>query len=317
MCFTESWEFDKTGNWLQFNKNGTIENRTHNASNEIQGIATHDKNGNMTVMPGQKGTYDAWNRLVEVRDTSDHLIARYDYNGLNQRIKKTAGSVVTTSFFNEDWQELESVTNNQLTAYVWGKRYVDDLVLRDNGSERLYSLADPNWNVVATTDASGVVQERMKYDAFGKVTWLDASFATKANSNYVWNRTFTGQVLDAETGLMLYRGRYYHTGLGRFINRDPIEYLAGDTNLYRYVGKKAPLFVKNRRIWSDTTKRLREMELLEAPKSKYRNERYTRCECLQTEDGTIGGNPLVLFGCRCLCGGVGIASCLISHRLPK
>jgi RHS repeat-associated protein len=95
---------------------------------------------------------------------------------------------------------------------------------------------------VALTDATGNVVERMKYDAFGKVTWLDAAFATKANSSYAWNRTFTGQVLDSETGLMLYRNRYFHTGLGRFINRDPIGYDAEDVSLYRYAGNRPLIF---------------------------------------------------------------------------
>jgi YD repeat-containing protein len=104
--FTETWNFDGTGNWLQYNKNGTVENRTHNRANEIQATCTHDKNGNMTVMPGLKGKYDAWNRLVEVRDSANVLLATYGYNGLNHRVKKTVGGVVTTSFFNSQWQEL-------------------------------------------------------------------------------------------------------------------------------------------------------------------------------------------------------------------
>jgi len=86
---------------VQYDKNGTVENRTHNKANEIQTIASHDENGNRTVMPGMKNKYDAWNRLVEVRDSSDVLIAKYDYNGLNHRIRKTVGGVVTESFFNE------------------------------------------------------------------------------------------------------------------------------------------------------------------------------------------------------------------------
>ena len=69
--FTEARNFDKTGNWLQYNKDGTIENRTHNAANELQGIATHDANGTMALMPGFKGKYDAWNRLVEVQDLTN------------------------------------------------------------------------------------------------------------------------------------------------------------------------------------------------------------------------------------------------------
>jgi len=200
----------------------------------------HDRNGNMTLMPGLKGKFDAWNRLVEVCDASDVSTARYDYNGRDQRIKKTTGDVVTKSFFNEKWQELESHTVQEASAsvYVWGVRYIDDLVLRQRGNERLYSLADPNWNVVALTNTSGMVQERMRYDAFGTVTWLDSAFATKTNSDFAWNRTFTGQVLDSESSMMLYRNRYYHAGLGRFVTRDPIGYEAKDVNLFRYVSNE-------------------------------------------------------------------------------
>jgi len=213
-----------------------MENRTHNVANEVQTTCTHDRNGNMTVMPGLQGKYDAWSRLVEVRNASNALLVTYAYNGANQRIKQTVSSTtITTSFFNENWQELESsVTTGQTTRYIWGTRYIDDLVLREKGSEKLYSFADPNWNVVALTDASGIMQERMKYDAFGKVTWMTAVFATKGSSSYDWNRTFTGQVLDAESGLMLYRNRFYHTGLGRFVQRDPIGYEGGGISLYRY-----------------------------------------------------------------------------------
>ena len=204
-----------------------------NETNEIQTSCTHDKNGNMTVLPGMTCKYDAWNRLVEVGSN-----IRYDYNGLNQRVKKTVAGITTTSFFNSQWQELESTdpgTAFPLTTYVCGQRYIDDLVCRERGSEKLYSLSDVSWNVVATVDAAGVVQERMRYDAFGKVAWMNAAFTTKANSAYAWNRTFMGQVLDNESGLMLYRNRYYHTGLGRFVTRDPVGYRAGDWNVYRYI----------------------------------------------------------------------------------
>jgi len=234
VALAESWDYDATGNWLTYDRNNVAENRTHNTANEIQTTCVHDKNGNMTVMSGLTCKYDAWNRLVEVGNT-----IRYDYNGLNQRVRKTVSGVTTTSFFNSHWQELDSVIFGTTTSYIWGLRYIDDLILRERGGEKLYSLADPNWNVVATTDALGMVQERMRYDAFGNVTWLDSAFVVKANSDDGWNRTFTGQVLDAETDLMLYRNRYYHTGLGRFITRDPIGYAAGDVSLYRYVRNAA------------------------------------------------------------------------------
>ena len=145
------------------------------------------------------------------------------------------GTSGSTSFFNSRWQELESVTSGTTSVYVWGSRYIDDLILRDRAEVRLYSLADPNWNVVALTDAAGAVQERMRYDAFGKITWLTATFGPKVSSGFAWNRAFTGQVLDTETDLMLYRNRHYHTGLGRFITRDPIGYEEDSANFYRYI----------------------------------------------------------------------------------
>jgi RHS repeat-associated protein len=223
-------------------QNGVKRARTHNAANELQNIAAHDANGNMTLMPALKGKYDAWNRLIEVRNTNDVLIAQYEYNALNQRIKKTVGSVVIQSFFNENWQELESKTGAELTTYIWGLRYVDDLVLREKATEKLYSIADPNWNVIAICDNTGDIQERYTYNAFGKRNVYNAIFVAQIESAFNWNRAFTGQVLDSKTGLMLYRHRFYHVELGRFVSRDPIGYLQQEFNVYRYV-RNSSIFV--------------------------------------------------------------------------
>ena len=65
--------------------------------------------------------------------------------------------------------------------FVWGVRYVDELVLRDrdttgNGTldERLYALQDANYNVTAITDASGAVVQRFGYEAYGRAEVLAA-----------------------------------------------------------------------------------------------------------------------------------------------
>ena len=79
----------------------------------------------------------------------------------------------------------ESLTPAQ--QYVWGKRYVDDLVLRDRDTtadgtldERLYSLADPNFNVVALAESDGDLVERYTYTAYGTPKVRDASFSIDA-----------------------------------------------------------------------------------------------------------------------------------------
>ncbi len=46
---------------------------------------------------------------------------------------------------------------------------------------------------------------------------------------------YTGQRYDTDTGLYYYRARYYHPGLGRFAETDPVGY-GPDVNWYSYVG---------------------------------------------------------------------------------
>jgi len=160
-------------------------------------------------------------------------------------VKKVITSSETRTFyFNNAWQCVEERIGAAVDqSYVWGLCYVDDLVCRNKNSERLYVLQDANWNVVALTNTAGVVQERYTYSAFGKLNLFDAAFNVRSTSTLGITRTFTGQVLDAETGLMLYRNRVYHPTLGRFIQRDPIGYHAGDVNLMRYVGNSTAVFV--------------------------------------------------------------------------
>ncbi|QDT00624.1 RHS repeat-associated core domain-containing protein [Adhaeretor mobilis] len=47
---------------------------------------------------------------------------------------------------------------------------------------------------------------------------------------------YTGRRLDPATELQLNRNRFYVSHLGRWVNRDPVRYLAGSNNLYEYVG---------------------------------------------------------------------------------
>ena len=80
---------------------------------------------------------------------------------------------------------------------------------------------------MALANASGGVQTEYTYEPFGKT-----SFAGSSNSS---SYQYTGRENDG-TGLYYYRARYYHPALQRFISEDPLEFAAGDPNLYAYVG---------------------------------------------------------------------------------
>jgi len=172
----------------------------------------------------------------------------YSYDGLNRRTLKTihigATGIVRHYYHSDQWQVLEermSTSTNANIQYVWGQRYVDDMVLRERDTtgsgtldERLYAMQDANWNVVAICDTSAAVQERYVYAGYGMQSFLTASYAP-STSSYIWIYLFTGREWEAEIGLLYCRNRHYHPLLGAWTQKDPIGYDGGDVNLYRYV----------------------------------------------------------------------------------
>lgn len=241
--FEQDWTLDGVGNWTTFNDNGTSQTRTHNAANEITNIpgaspttnTAHDAAGNMVrPMQGDDLTkhfhvkYDAWNRMTEISDNGEVLIATYDFDGLRRRIVETIadGDIVRVSYYNEAWQVLEvregGDTDNPLKQFIWDQRYVDSPIVRfhDAGTDgtiddTLYYLTDANMNVTALVDAdTGEVLERYAYDPYGKVTILDDDWAIDDGVSDVDNRVmYAGYHHDAETGLYQVRNRMYHPTL--------------------------------------------------------------------------------------------------------
>ena len=91
---TEAYTYDQVGNRLTSKE---AANWTYNQNNELQGYngATYqyDTNGN-TIQKNENGqvqnyVYDVDNRLIEVRDASNALLATYTYDPFGRRIKKT------------------------------------------------------------------------------------------------------------------------------------------------------------------------------------------------------------------------------------
>jgi YD repeat-containing protein len=143
---------------------------------------SYDDNGNLTDDGVFKYVYDAWNRLVEVtrRVDDETSVATYAYDGKNRRVKKAVsnsgveesdhdgGNTTAHYYYSNKWQILETRDgSNQATAqYVWGTRYVDELVFADinddpsasnvcdaddpNEADRRYFVhQDRNWNVLS------------------------------------------------------------------------------------------------------------------------------------------------------------------------
>ena len=104
---------------------------------------------------------------------------------------------------------------------------------------------DALYYVTAVVDEVGAaVVERYTYSPYGEPTILDANFSEDDNnqSDIDNEYLFTGRRRDPRTGLQINRWRYYHVPIGRWVNRDPIEYAAEDSNLYMYCKSNPALF---------------------------------------------------------------------------
>jgi RHS repeat-associated protein len=250
---TQSWDYDALGNWDSVTTDGTAQNRTANKQNEVTFLSSgttpgYDANGNVTQADtGLRMVYDAWNRLVAVKDAAGTTTLKtYAYDGLGRRVSETVGSTTTDLYYSAAWQVLEEkVGANTAERYVWSPVYVDAMVLRDrdtdgNGTldERVWVQQDANFNVTALVDGSGVVQERYAYDPFGAQTVLDANWSADADglSDVSFDQGFQGFSRDELTGWSEADLRWYSATLGTWTSLDPIRYAGGDVNLYRMEG---------------------------------------------------------------------------------
>ncbi len=140
-------------------------------------------------------THDAWNRLVRVEiddGGTPEPRGEYAYNGLNWRIIKRSDSDLVDSinaldqqrlmYYSPSWQLLEEridddapFTSDPQAAdidrqvqYVWGQRYIDDIVLhRQVGGTAYYHMTDVQFSTVAIIDQNAVLVERISYNAYG------------------------------------------------------------------------------------------------------------------------------------------------------
>ncbi|HXG11185.1 MAG TPA: RHS repeat-associated core domain-containing protein [Gemmataceae bacterium] len=72
------------------------------------------------------------------------------------------------------------------------------------------------------------------YDPYGNVTVLTPSWGSRASTLYAWVYLHQGGRYENVSALYHFRYRDYSPTLGRWVQRDPIQYVAGDANLYRH-----------------------------------------------------------------------------------
>ncbi|MFG0328772.1 MAG: RHS repeat-associated core domain-containing protein [Phycisphaerales bacterium] len=164
----------------------------------------YDANGNLwrseinTDIDAYEYVHDAWNRLVRIEFVDEnnfrYTIAEYEYNGLHWRCVKRADTAATPDgeldevrigYFDAQWRLLEELVDdaavdpyapapNRRVQYAWGVRGLDDIIMHREDpdldgdyDEHYYHLTDEQFSTLAIVDDTGLLNERVSYDAYG------------------------------------------------------------------------------------------------------------------------------------------------------
>ena len=236
-----TYQFDPLGNRLKVLENGVATNYTSNRINGYSSISggisftpQYDANGNLLNDADHQYKYDLNNKLSGV----DTNLASYAYDALGRRISKTTPSGITSFYYVGD-QMVEEYNGNKFTvSYLFGNN-IDEALLVKRGDNQYYYHLNQLGSIIALSDKSGNIIERIIYDVYGAASFYDSDGKDIMQSSIGNNILFTGREYDKESGLYHIRARSFNKQLGRFIQKDPKLYDDG-MNDYTYVAN-API----------------------------------------------------------------------------
>ncbi len=224
----------------------------------------YDLDGNLTFDGTWSYTWDAENRLRTMTMTnvagianSNRLRLEFTYDHQGRRVEKvvkrwtgsTFANAVTNRFVYDlpaapgaaqagGWNLIAEVgpSGSLVRSYVWGLDLsgtmedaggIGGLLLvtcHSSPVTNCFVAYDGNGNVTALVKGGNdPIAARCEYSPFGETLRATGPLA-KANPF-----RFSTKFADGESGLVYYGYRYYAPGLGRFVNRDPIEEEGGNS----------------------------------------------------------------------------------------
>lgn len=174
---------------------------------------TYDANGNMTSGGGRTLlTYDHENRPLLI--INNGTVTAFQYDGDGGRVKKTVGGQ-TTVYIGDLAVCVSpfSPMNCAKLIFAGNQRIALKQASPPHGNGTIsYFSPDHLGSTSVLTNGSGVKEQELTYYPYGE------THTTSGSANVAYK--YTGQELDASTGLYFYQSRYYDAVLGRFISPD-------------------------------------------------------------------------------------------------
>ena len=270
-AYTSHYNYDAMGNRTQVDRTSYAANGSSsvatttsvpNSLNQLSSLTTtlsngpttsanliYDTAGNLQWAKNNDGTstayfYDDADRLnrIERRNTKGETIQVseffYDYASRRARSREwllTGGTTwVETEDKNRVFDGMDVIqeryaSNNYILAEIVRDGNIGGILSRTTTAGVAFYGYDGNGNVTLLTNSAGQDVGHYRYDAFGNT--LEAEGPRAGENPY----RFSTKELHGPSGLYDYGFRFYSPGLGRWMNRDPIEEQGG-INLYSIVG---------------------------------------------------------------------------------
>lgn len=238
--------YDANGNRATYHENGGTRVWTPNelsqySNDSLFGAIQHDATGNVTNYNGARYVYDAQNRLVGAHFDSINQHVNYYYDGLNRQILRYVDNEPNGPWIYSTWDgwnlaEEWNVNGGIIYTYTHGGAQNEMLVRNTPTGAAIWYHQDGRSNTSHLSDNAGELLERNTYSLFGRALFFTPAGVEMWESAYKNRHLFAGADYVKQTAMYDMRNRFYHTGMSRFAQPDPIGFAGDPTNLYRYCG---------------------------------------------------------------------------------
>jgi RHS repeat-associated protein len=177
------------------------------------GAFSYDAAGQAITGPWGQTDFDSTGRLRTITNGAEQTTGSYDHDGRRVRMQIAGGATAVDILTPDDLLTIENGVF--LASILDGPSRVAQVRL-DTGAVG-FLHGDHLGSTTLVTGPTGAVVQRIRYDPFGAV--LANTIAPGAEGT---RHLYTGAELDARSGLLYLRARYYHPKFGRFLTPDTL-----------------------------------------------------------------------------------------------